>query len=141
MREGWSTGSYFLVLDPREVRPMTEAYGIDAYLPGYRLVAIRGWDDFIVENANGELFIVPTVPLREKDLTPLPGTPDWADLQPDERITGKVKWYIKPIVFGGDPGEGPNMTWIDHSTHQKAVRYWNDLYRDVEGKIAGRDAD
>lgn len=138
MKEGWNSESYFIVLDAGEIEPLTEAYGLPVYLPGHRLVAIQGWDDFIVENADGDRFVVPSVPMSAKGMTPLQRAPDWSALQRDERLTGKIKWYIKPVVFGGDPNQGPNMTWVDHPTHQKAVRYWNDLYREVEGKTGSR---
>ena len=131
MKEGWNSDSYLILFDQDEVNTITESYGIPTYLPGYKVVAIQGWDDFIVENTNGERFIVPTIPLTEKHLTPFHGSNGWTSLKSDLQRAGKIKWYITPIVFGGDPNQGPNLTWIDFSTHQQAVRYWNDLYRDI----------
>jgi hypothetical protein len=50
---------------------------------------------------------------------------------PDERFLGKIKWYVQPIVFGGDPNIGMNVIWVNHEEHAQAVTWWNDLYRSV----------
>jgi hypothetical protein len=59
---------------------------------------------------------------------------DCAALKPDERLRGKVKWYVKPVVFGGDPNPGENMTWISLEDHVQAVKYWNEMYSHVAGR-------
>ena len=51
----------------------------------------------------------------------------------DERFKGKIKWYIKPIVFGGAPNVGENLAWVNHDQHIELVRWWNEHYRDVSG--------
>ena len=33
-------------------------------------------------------------------------------LRKDERFEGKIKWYINPIGFGGDPKAEDNITWV-----------------------------
>ena len=35
----------------------------------------------------------------------------------DECFVGKIKWYINPIVFGGDPKAEDNITWVSHEQH------------------------
>jgi hypothetical protein len=50
----------------------------------------------------------------------------------DPQFRGKVKWYVKPLVFGGDPSSHENQTWIDHDQHAQLVRYWNDVYRSLQ---------
>jgi hypothetical protein len=42
---------------------------------------------------------------------------------PDFRYSGKIKWYIKPIVFDGDPNPGENLTWVNHEKHAQLVRW------------------
>ncbi|MFT4666216.1 MAG: hypothetical protein ACI8YQ_002636 [Polaribacter sp.] len=37
----------------------------------------------------------------------------------------KIKWYEKPIVFGGDPND---FMWVDIDQHQKLVAFWNKIY-------------
>jgi hypothetical protein len=54
MKEGWSNDSYFIVFDNYEVEQISEAYGIGDYIPGYRIVALKGWDDFVVEKVDGQ---------------------------------------------------------------------------------------
>lgn len=54
-------------------------------------------------------------------------------LQADARFTGKIKWYVQPIVFGGDPQMGNNVIWVGHEEHAKLVKWWNEQYRGVKG--------
>src|SRR6266581_7427926 len=74
----------------------------------------RGWDDLIVRDAAGETYSVPTVPLDQKHLAAFQ-IPAASALQADPRYTSKIKWYLKPIAFGGDPGVGDNLVWVDHA--------------------------
>jgi hypothetical protein len=54
-----------------------------------------------------------------------------SELIPDERFTDRIKWYTTPIVFGGDPNLGENVTWVTHDQHVKLVGWWNKQYRDL----------
>ena len=67
-------------------------------------------------------YSVPTVPLIGRRVEPftLPG-PE-VRLQPDPRFMGKIKWYLQPLVFGGDPEAGPNLVWIRHEQHAQLVK-------------------
>jgi len=53
-------------------------------------------------------------------------------LNPDARFSGKIKWYVKPIVFGGDAGVGENLVWVSHEEHAQLVKFWNDKYRTLK---------
>jgi len=55
-------------------------------------------------------------------------------MQPDERFRGKIKWYVKPIMFGGSPTAKENMAWLSYEQHAEAVRWWSKFYRDTVGK-------
>jgi hypothetical protein len=57
----------------------------------------------------GVVFRVSTVPCDSKHLEPL-HIPDADELVADDHFTGKVKRYIKPLAFGGDPSLGDNLT-------------------------------
>ena len=131
MREGWLRNEYLVLFADREVQPASTRYGIPDMLPGYQVVGLRGWDDFIVEDQGGNVFTVPVVPCDAKHLTPyeLPVVMD--ELDADDRFTGKLKWYIKPIAFGGDPGLSENLRWVSHTEHAELVRWWNAQYRAV----------
>jgi hypothetical protein len=121
-----------VLFDREGVPVMTERYGISHYLPGYSVLGLRGWDDFIVQDSRAAVFTMPTVPLIATALSPFEQSLLSSDLRSDERFTCKIKWYIKPIIFGGDPNPGENMTWIPIQDHQPAVKYWNGLYRDLK---------
>jgi hypothetical protein len=133
MKEGWNDHSYVIVFEGEEVRRATEGYGLAQFMPGYMVIGLIGWDDFIVEDKNNQRHTVPTVPLDLGNLSPFDSTL-LHNLRSDPRFTGKIKWYIKPIIFGGDPNLGTNVTWIDLPSHQKAVQWWNEMYRDLGAK-------
>lgn len=132
MIEGWHNDDYLVLFeDQNEALRITELYGIGVYLPGYLVVGLRGWDDFVLTDAHGQCFRVPTVPLDAKYLDAFDFQVDLAAIQPDARFTGKIKWYVKPIVFGGSPTAEENIAWISLEKHAEFVRWWNKLYREV----------
>lgn len=134
MNEGWIEDNYLILFqEGHEQDHVTEGYQLQKYLPGHKIMAILGWDDFIVSNAEGEQFRVPTVPLKEKYLEKYNQEGKHAELKADARFAGKIKWYVKPLVFGGNPSE-ENTTWIDIKTHQELVIWWNAKYREVAGE-------
>jgi len=51
--------------------------------------------------------------------------------EPDDRYAGRIKWYIQPIVFGGNPASEENVAWIDIKKHQEFVIWWNEEYRQL----------
>jgi len=129
MTEGWQNEDYFVLFDKKESADLTVRYELHNYLTGYKIVGIRGWDDFILEWSDGKLFTVPTVPLDPKYLSPLRLVIDPGLLKKDVRLHGKIKWYTKPIIFGGDPNVGANVTWIGLENHIQLVNWWNKLYQ------------
>jgi hypothetical protein len=135
MKEGWHNDDYLVLFEGREAEQKGQEYGIDRLLPGHHLLGLIGWDDFLlVESSSQKQFRVPTVPIDSKKKKEWLHTVDMATLKPDARFHGRVKWYVKPIVFGGDPNPGENLTWISHEDHVKAVNYWNQLYSQITGK-------
>lgn len=127
MEEGWYGDDYLILFGEEEATAASGRYSIDEFLPGHRVVGLRGWDDFILQDASGKTFCVPTVPAIEKYLAPY-DIPTEA-LTADARFLGKIKWYINPVVFGGDPRIGKNVTWLNHDQHAQIVKWWNDQYR------------
>ncbi|HYO75169.1 MAG TPA: hypothetical protein VE010_01800 [Thermoanaerobaculia bacterium] len=132
MREGWLDQQYLILFDEEETHRVTAAYGVSARLPEFLVVGLRGWDDFILQDRSGSLFTVPAVPLDHKHLKPYVLSRDAAELQTDSRRCGLIKWCVQPLVFGGDPLDQSNITWLSHETHVRAVRWWNDLYERVQ---------
>jgi hypothetical protein len=130
--EGWYDGDY-LILFAERASALEGAYGIASALPGYRLVGLKGWDDFVVEDSAGGRFTVPTVPLQLDYLEPFDAPRDPSPLEPDPTVRGRIKWYTTPLAFGGDPESEANVSWIDLDEHVKLVVWWNAKYRSVPG--------
>jgi hypothetical protein len=127
MIEGWAQDRHFIVFTDEEAAFATTRYGLHDSLPSYVVAGLLGWDDFIVRNGSGNLFTVPTVPAIGKYLEPFHGQlPN--QLEADDRA-GTIKWYVKPIVFGGNPEQGDNMIWVNHDEHAELVRWWNSQYQ------------
>jgi hypothetical protein len=133
MIEGWSGDNYLVLFSGDEAQAASERYGITDLLPGFRILGLRGWDDFIVEDEHGATFPVPTVPCDRSELAHF-SVRECTQLIPDDRFTGKVKWYTTPTKFGGDPAAAENITWISLSQHGDAVRWWNTVHRELKRK-------
>lgn len=134
MQEGWSGEDYLILFTESEAAERSKQYGITDFLPGYVIVGLRSWDDFIVKDSSGNTFTVPTIPLSAEHLSRFPIPLDSASLEQDKRFIGKMKWYQKPLVFGGDASTSDNLRWVDHEAHPPLVRYWNEVYRQLKQK-------
>ncbi|QEM67730.1 hypothetical protein FO488_05885 [Geobacter sp. FeAm09] len=134
MKEGWIGDDYLILFDDSEQAEITEGYKLETYLLGYRIKAILGWDDFIITNPAGDQWRVPAVPLAQKYLEKSEKTFQSDQLETDSSHAGKIKWYVQPIVFGGDPAAEENMIWIDLKSHQELVVWWNEKYRQLTGE-------
>lgn len=135
MREGWYNDEYWTLCENQnEAEHLTAIYGVTDYLPGYYIVGLRGWDDFILADREGQHFLVPTVPLEQASRTPFCFPTEPLRLASDDRFTKKIKWYVKPIRFGGDPSAKENMAWLSQDEHAQAVRWWNKFYYDTFAK-------
>jgi hypothetical protein len=131
MREGWNNREYMVLFDEPETTSVTKSYGVDLILSGFSIVGIRGWDEFIVRDSCGRLFAIPTVPLDAKYLAPVEDMFDGIELTLDPQLSSKIKWYITPLVFGGDPADKNNVIWVNHGQHAELVRWWNNRYMEV----------
>ena len=136
MHEGWHGEDYLVLLSDQESSDASRGYGIQRYLPGYQILGLRSWDDFIVRDASGDVFTVPTLPIDPQYLAAWSLPPESALLQPDSRFTGQIKWYTKPPIFGGDVSDPTNTLWVSREQHMQLITWWNLQYRDVR---AGSD--
>ena len=135
MLEGWCNDDYWsLCEDQKEAESLTAIYGLADYLPGYFIIGLKGWDDFIISNREGQHFLVPTVPLEGGKLAPFSFPATSLRLESDDGFKGKIKWYVKPIRFGGDPTAKENMAWLSQNEHVQAVRWWNKFYHETSAK-------
>jgi hypothetical protein len=128
MTEGWHGDDYLNLFDENEASELTARYELSRWLPGFLIVGLKGWDDFILQGERAELATVPTVPIASEHLAPLGFAIDPRKIKPDERFTKRIKWYTKPIVFGGDPASNENIVWVTLEQHVQLVKWWNDLY-------------
>jgi hypothetical protein len=132
MKEGWLGDEYLILFDDLEVAAFSERYALSRFLPGFQVLGLRGWDDFIVRDSQGSTFTIPTVPIDPQYLAPF-AMPERVDrLGPDARFSGKIKWYVKPVLFGGDPGLAKNLIWVTPEKHAELVQWWNDPSRFVK---------
>ena len=134
MIEGWYGSDHLILFNEAEIASAADRYALSQFLPGYKVMGLRGWDDFILQDSSGATYCAPTVPAVAEHLSAyaLPSTPGM--LRQDDRFQGKIKWYVKPIVFGGDPQSEANVIWVNHDQHAQLVKYWNDLYRSRKGQ-------
>lgn len=130
MIEGWIDNNYLVLFSGEEIDDRSHRYQIGNYLPEYRVIGLKGWDDFIVLGVDGSTFTVPTIPLTGKYLQPVQPPPSEA-LKHDTRFVGHIKWYITPLVFGGSADDKHNVEWLTHEQHIQAVRWWNAKYREL----------
>ncbi|PRA32872.1 hypothetical protein [Pseudomonas poae] len=133
MNEGWQHDDYLIVFTQQESVAAMSAYRFDHYLPGYTLLGLKNWDDFIVINASGVMLTVPTVPLDGSYAAPFE-LPAQISLEADPRFSGKIKWQLKPLAFGGDPTDDTNLAWISHEQHAELVVWWNAQYKSAKAQ-------
>ena len=132
MREGWWNDDYMILFEAAEIAAATDRYEVSHLLPGYVVIGLRGWDDLIVRDSDNRTFSVPAVPLVSKYLEPFSPPTEQEQLESDSRFAGKIKWYVQPLVFGGDIGP-MNTIWVDDGGHAELVGFWNRTYQGVAG--------
>jgi hypothetical protein len=135
MIQGWHNDDYLILFDEQsEAITMSERYTVASSLPGYTLAGLKSWDDFILRDAKNQFFTVPTVPLDAQYIQPFDLDIDLPKLRADERFKDKIRWFVKPLVFGGDAQADSNTTWMTVDQHVEVVKWWNQLYRDLQQK-------
>lgn len=131
MNEGWFHVQYVILFDEQEQISFTEQYSLAEFLPGYRIGGLWGWDNFMLLDHDGNRFLVPTIPLIPKYIETFAEVIDSSKFELDVKRKGRIKWYVKPIVFSGSPTDDDNMVWITLSDHIDLVKFWNRLYRNI----------
>jgi hypothetical protein len=129
MTEGWIDNTYYIFFDSIEETAVTLAYHLGEYLPGFFLTGIKGWDELILRDSSGKHFLIPSLPLDKRFLEQYDFKIDPKKIITDDKLTGKIRWYIKPLIFGGDAVSEANILWVNLAKHQELVIFWNDLFR------------
>lgn len=137
MIEGWHDEDYLNLFDEAESGRMGRLYALGDSFADYQIPGLIGWDEFILCDSRGELFRVSTVLAVVGDMKPLTIEIDPLRVVPDARFTDRVKWYVRPIVFGGNPERGDNIAWITLDQHVELVRWWNSKYAEMKCGAAG----
>lgn len=115
MSEGWHHDHYYLFFEPDRITDLTRRYGVERFLPGYAAIGLRD-SEFILRDTQGRLFLSPTVPLRQDQLSALEDVPDNDELRPDTSLQGKIEWR--------EPSSSKPTT-VDLLTHTELVNWWN----------------
>jgi hypothetical protein len=68
--EGWYGSDHLLLFNETEIASASDRYAVSQFLPGYKVIGLRCWDDFILEDASGARYCVPTVPTVAEHLSP-----------------------------------------------------------------------
>jgi hypothetical protein len=130
MVQGWNNSNYlFLVENKDESFEFTIKYKFNEFLPEFQFVGILNWDEFLVADSNSKHYVIPTIPLDVKYLTPIPDFDQEFNLIPDQKLFNLIRWHVMPVVFGGDPTSEENIKWIDLDQHVDVVIWWNEQYR------------
>ena len=103
MTEGWFGDDYLISLNEAEVASASDRYSISRFIPGHQVIGLRGWDDLIVRDSVGLVYTVPSVAMDSGFLSRYVFPEAESSMVPEERFLGRIKWYVQPIVFGGDP--------------------------------------
>jgi hypothetical protein len=131
MTEGWFNFDYVVLFSETERAARSIDYKIAKYLPGYTLVGLYDWNYFLVTDAEGSMYTVPSLPL-DVNSTHKFSLPENIQLETDERYSGKVKWYLKPLVIGGNPLDIKNLAWVSLELHAALVVWWNEKIKQVK---------
>ena len=68
MIEGWYGDDYLIFFEESELSSAETRYNFTTLLPGFQIVGLRGWNDFIVRDSAGHTYSVPTVPIDKRYL-------------------------------------------------------------------------
>ena len=134
MIEGWYGNDHLILFDEAEIASASDRYAVSQFLPGYKVIGLRGWDNFILQDSTEATYCAPTIPAVADHISRYALPSRGTKLSPDIRFQGKIKWYAKPTVFGGDPQSQENIIWVSHDQHAELVKYWNGLYRSLNSR-------
>jgi hypothetical protein len=133
MKEGWNSDKYWILFNKEEIPIITRRYNIEKFIKGYKIIGLMNWEDFILEDKNGKHYLMPTIPIDLKHIKAIEYS-EITEFKEARKYKGKIKWYIKPIIFLGNPDDKKNISWINLEEHVKMVKLWNDKYLESSEK-------
>jgi hypothetical protein len=136
MVEGWFRDEYYVLFGVNEVAAASARYSVRRWIPGYEVIGLRGWDDLLLQDATGQVFTAPCVPIAVHYASHVSALPQAEALSKDARYSGQIKWYVQPLVFGGSPTEPSNVQWVSHEQHGQLVTWWNERYLQLKAQRA-----
>lgn len=98
MIQGWLQDIHISLFPQDSCEQIAGSYGLSEALPGYSLIGLLGWDDFLLKSDSG-LYTCPTVPIDPKYLQTIDIKIDTGDLRPDPELNDRIKWYITPLII------------------------------------------
>ena len=135
MKEGWHQDDYIVLFDADSAQAVSARYGVARWLPTYTLIGLLNWDDLLVQDQAGAAFTVPSLPMSREYLSPFKLPRGDVVLAADARLTGKIRWYVKPLVFGGNPADESNVCWVTPEQHAQLVVFWNERYEEAKAIV------
>jgi hypothetical protein len=87
MTEGWNGDDYLILFAEDEIASASDRYSIVKWLPSLNVIGLRGWDDFILRDAAGQTYSVPTIPATRQHLSPFALPDASVSLTPDAGLS------------------------------------------------------
>lgn len=130
----WNKDHYLEFWPISRIKALNESYAVHEHLPGFTAFGSDGIGNIILFSNNphdSSVFTAPFIGMGKvgvtRDADSLEsflaglGEPDFekAMLEKPELVE------IKPILFGGDPVDPSNKTWLSRTEHIKFVQFWN----------------
>lgn len=139
MIEGWHGSDHLILFDEAEIAAASDRYAVSQFLPGYEVIGLRWWDDFILQDFGGATFCAPTIQAV-------------AELQITFRLMRspqKERHSNSMIVFRAKSSGTSNLSCSGATrsrrrnhlgqsrsacTTGQMVKYWNGLYRSLKSR-------
>lgn len=131
MNSGWNDEIFYNLFEDNEIKMFNQKYILTNKPNEYKIIGLYFWDDFIVSKGQ-ELVKIPTIPFDLKYEEKIEINLENIHLDNDKKINNYIKWYNKPLIFGGSPELDDNIQWINIEHHIELVNFWNKKYREIK---------
>jgi hypothetical protein len=87
--EGWYGNDHLILFDEAEIASASDRYAVSQFLPGYKVIGLRGWDNFILQDSTEATYCAPTIPAVADHISRYALPSRGTKLSPDIRFQGK----------------------------------------------------